>query len=413
MKSEKLNRILAVASTGLLALMLTPTIGAAQQLEDIKSSPPLTLRSQGSFYVDGSTVFVDAPYLAGSSSAGRPGNFMTNQMYVQFQKPVKTTAPYPIVFVHGCCLSGKTWETTPDGRMGWGEYFVRKGYDTYLVDQPGRGRSGFNPLQFAKVRVGDAPPNTTPNLLIGTDAFGWNTFRWGNYATRTPYPDERFPMKSVGVGPGSTLSFLSQVIADPTSTLPNVPAGCAGSGCIPPDPAAYWNAPAQMADLANRLGGAILVGHSQSSPYPTRAALQQGSTKVKGIIQLETGCFTNLTAAHIAILKKIPILIMEGDHYVQADGVTPQVKPPAACVTMMQQINGVGGDMTYIHLPALGIKGNSHMFMQDNNNLQVADIVMKWIDKHVKSKNGGHDHDDDHDDHDHDDHDHDDHGHHN
>jgi len=55
--------------------------------------------------------------------------------------------------------------------------------------------------------------------------------------------------------------------------------------------------------------------------------------------------------------------------------------------------------MTYIHLPALGIKGNSHMFMQDNNNLQVADIIMKWIDKNVKPKRSGNDHHDDDDDH--------------
>ena len=72
---------------------------------------------------------------------------------------------------------------------------------------------------------------------------------------------------------------------------------------------------------------------------------------MKGIVQLETGCFANLTADHINILKNIPILIIEGDHFLQADGVTPQPKPPASCVTMMDQINGAGGDMTYIHLP--------------------------------------------------------------
>jgi hypothetical protein len=154
-----------------------------------------------------------------------------------------------------------------------------------------------------------------------------------------------------------------------------------------------------MAVLAKKLKGAILVGHSQSSAFPTRAALQD-PTGVKGIIQLETGCFANLTTAEIDILKKIPILIIEGDHYVQADGVTPQVKPPAACVTQTAQINAAGGNMTYIHLPAIGIFGNSHMFMQDNNNLKIADIIIKWIDKNVKFKKG-HGHDDDDDDHHH------------
>ena len=39
-----------------------------------------------------------------------------------------------------------------------------------------------------------------------------------------------------------------------------------------------------------------------------------------------------------------------------------------------------------MYLPKLGIKGNSHMLMQDRNNLQLADMVIAWIDTHVESK---------------------------
>ena len=52
--------------------------------------------------------------------------------------------------------------------------------------------------------------------------------------------------------------------------------------------------------------------------------------------------------------------------------------------TEMQQINGAGGDMTFISLPAIGIHGNSHMMMLDHNNLQVADVIVEWIDRHVR-----------------------------
>jgi hypothetical protein len=393
------------------AVALLPTVAAAQQLKDVKSSNPLTLEGQGSFFVGGNTHAVPAPY-----AYSLPGNVMINQMYVEFMKPAKNGGEYPIIFVHGCCLSSKTWETTPDGRMGWNEYFVRKGFDTYMADQVGRARSGFNGLKYEIVRHGDAPASSQPEIRLATDAFAWNTFRFGNFATKTPWPDERFPMKTVGVGNGSTLDFYKQVIPDLYATLDTSPPGCTGGGCYTPLAAGFHDTSLAMSNLSNDLGGAILVGHSQSSTFPTRAALQQGSNGVKAIIQLETGCFDNLTAADIAKLKKIPILIIEGDHYVQADGVTPQAKPPAACVTQMNQINGAGGNMTYIHLPAIGIKGNSHMFMQDNNNLQIADLIIKWIDKNVKSRpgNGGHD---DHDDDDHGhghghDNDHDDHGHH-
>jgi len=37
-----------------------------------------------------------------------------------------------------------------------------------------------------------------------------------------------------------------------------------------------------------------------------------------------------------------------------------------------------------MHLPKYGQFGNSHMLMQDKNNLQVADLIMKWIDEHVE-----------------------------
>lgn len=42
--------------------------------------------------------------------------------------------------------------------------------------------------------------------------------------------------------------------------------------------------------------------------------------------------------------------------------------------------------MTFISLPKIGIHSNSHMFMQDKNNLQVADVIVKWIDHHVEHR---------------------------
>jgi len=38
-----------------------------------------------------------------------------------------------------------------------------------------------------------------------------------------------------------------------------------------------------------------------------------------------------------------------------------------------------------MHLPKMGIKGNSHMLMQDRNNLQLADLVLQWIDRHAET----------------------------
>jgi hypothetical protein len=244
----------AFASAALLALALAPTIAAAQEFQDIRRSLPLTLEGEGSFFIDGFTQSIAAKYLPPNDSQ-YGGKSMTNQMYVQFQKPLFKNGRLPLVIVHGCCLSSKSWQTTPDGRMGWEEYFVRKGFDTYLTEQVGRGRSGFNALQYQMVKLGDAPGSSNPGITIATDAFAWGVFRWGDFSTLTPFSDERFPMNTVGVGKNSTLTFYNQVIPDLNATLPNVPAGCYSGSCTPTDPAAVYSTPASMAKLANDLDG--------------------------------------------------------------------------------------------------------------------------------------------------------------
>ncbi len=86
--------------------------------------------------------------------------------------------------VHGATLTGKSWETTPDGRMGWDEYFVRKGHPVYVPDQVGRGRSGFNQAVFNNVRAGSTPPANQPVWLRFSDEGVWPNFRFGVKAWR-------------------------------------------------------------------------------------------------------------------------------------------------------------------------------------------------------------------------------------
>jgi pimeloyl-ACP methyl ester carboxylesterase len=69
--------------------------------------------------------------------------YFYGQMYVEIKIPAHQTHPYPIIMVHGGSMSGTNYTGTPDGREGWAQYFVRRGYAVYVVDQPGRGRSGF------------------------------------------------------------------------------------------------------------------------------------------------------------------------------------------------------------------------------------------------------------------------------
>jgi len=358
---QQRSRVFVFFSVAAFALLCS--MASAQSLNDVRApSEPLVLKAQGSFFVGGRQIFSDA---AGWNLIGLLGQFSSgdvtvDQMYVQFQIP-EHRRHVPIVFVHGCCLSSKTWETTPDGRMGWYEYFTRRGFPTYLAEQSGRARSGFNATIYNDVKEGLQPLTAQPPVLLGTAQFAWSVFRFGP-SLGTVWPDEQFPMDKVQqlykqVIPDLILTEVPSLTAEFVSPLTNNPTV------------------ANMAALARDLSGAILVGHSQSSVFPTQAVLK-GLPGIRGIIQLETGCLSNLTADEIAMMAKVPMLVVVGDHF-----ATPQ--PTPGCVTEMNQINAAGGDMSFIALPSVGLHGNSHMFMQDRNNLQVADIIIKWIDDHV------------------------------
>ena len=111
----------AVSSGLVLAFLLATSALAQSSRVDLKK--PLVIASQGSFFVGGEKKALPAPPAPPSGGRGGfgGGDVTVNQMYVQYQVPPNGSRHLPVVMVHGCCLSSKTWETTPDGRMGWDE----------------------------------------------------------------------------------------------------------------------------------------------------------------------------------------------------------------------------------------------------------------------------------------------------
>ena len=99
-------------------------------LASCSNSHVLQIAEQGSFAIGG-TILTD--------SLGR--QYHGDHAYVFYQKPVDARK-YPLVFAHGVGQFSKTWETTPDGREGFQNIFLRRGFSTYLVDQPRRGNAG-------------------------------------------------------------------------------------------------------------------------------------------------------------------------------------------------------------------------------------------------------------------------------
>jgi hypothetical protein len=282
-------------------------------------------------------------------------------MYVQYQIPPHGAQRTPVVMVHGCCLSSKTWETTPDGRMGWNEYFVRKNRPVYLADQVSRARSGFDGSTINAVKAGTAPPAQLPNVLMASHQTAWMVFRFGP-SFGAPFPDGQFPIEAVD-------ELYKQMIPDLNSTLPT------------PNPT--WK---NMAALAVKLKGAVLMGHSESGFFPEQAALIDPAG-VKGMISIEMPC-PAMGASQISALAKIPTLVMFGDHLgdVQSGGPVNWNTAFLGCQKFVQQVKDAGGDAEMMYLPERGIKGNSHMLMQDRNNLELADLLLAWIENHIESR---------------------------
>jgi hypothetical protein len=42
-------------------------------------------------------------------------------------------------------------------------------------------------------------------------------------------------------------------------------------------------------------------------------------------------------------------------------------------------VNSNGGDVTVVHLPEIGLTGNTHFIMSDLNNLEIAEHLSAWL----------------------------------
>ena len=148
----------------------------------------MVLARDGYFYVGGKTKVVDGH------------TYVVDQMYVDFRIPAQQTHPYPIVMVHGGTRSGTTYTGTPDGREGWAQYFVRRGYAVYVVDQPGRGRSGYSVEDYGPSHVADMEGGM--RRYLAQEKFNL----WPQAHLHTQWPGSGAPDDPVTIADGVELS---------------------------------------------------------------------------------------------------------------------------------------------------------------------------------------------------------------
>jgi hypothetical protein len=180
----------------------------------------------------------------------------------------------------------------------------------------------------------------------------WPNFRFG-VAPGAPFPDSQFPLTAVD-------ELAKQGV-------PDVSFG----GLPTPNPT--WKA---LSDLAGQLGGAVLMGHSQSGSFPLEAALLD-SRATRGLVLLEPGrCPADTDDHHRDNPTGLPTLPTWQARF-------------EACQALIARLRSAGGQAEMLDPTTRGIRGNSHMIMQDENHLQIADLVLQWIDERVTRRSAG------------------------
>ncbi|GHU56658.1 alpha/beta hydrolase [Bacteroidia bacterium] len=333
-----------------LSLLLVTLISACNQANTNTDTNLIVLQEQGSFAVGGTVLHENGQ------------TFHGDHAYVFYQVP-EDARKLPLVFLHGTMQFSKTWESTPDGREGFQNIFLRRGFATYLLDQPRRGDAGRSTV----------PATITP---VADEQNWFNIFRigvWPDYFEGVQFArDEETLNQYFRQITPNTGDYDLNVISDATAAL------------------------------FDKIGEGIFVTHSQGGGIGWVTAIK--SRNVRGIVSYEPGSgfvFPEgetpapvpssagaLEAVDIPMndfmkLTKIPIVIYYGDNIpVQpsdnsgADGWRARL---AMARLWAEVVNKHGGDVTVVHLPEIGIYGNTHFPFSDLNNVQIADLMSVWL----------------------------------
>jgi pimeloyl-ACP methyl ester carboxylesterase len=313
----------------------------------------MRIRAVGSFHVGGRSVTLgglperDMPIGGGDSSlrVDPNGDFEVEQMYAQYILLEEPKARYPMLMVHGGGLCGTTWETKPDGRPGWQQFFLQAGYDVYVSDAVERGRASW--ARYPEVFQSEP--------FFRTKKEAWETFRigpLGGYRTRP----------SMRIAEPGTLFPIEAFDQLAKQSMPRWPTNDAA---IQAAYDAYLRA----------VGPCVVVVHSQGGNFMLNAALHVPGT-IKAMVVIEPTGTPYHATADLSALKNVPILFVWGD-YVESNPFWKNTRDRVE--QFRQRMLELGGIADVLNLPAGGISGNSHMLMMDRNSDDIARMVQRWL----------------------------------
>jgi pimeloyl-ACP methyl ester carboxylesterase len=372
-----------VAMLGVIGAMAA-FVGPAQAGEE----GPLVIAKQGYFFAGGR---ID------SSIAGSP---MVGQMYVEYQIPHQLTHRYPVVMIHGGSQTGTNFTGTPDGREGWAQYFLRRGYAVYVVDQVARGRAAhwsnvYGPvtpprLDFVEQRfVAPERANLWPQAHLhtqwpGTAEPGDATFDQF-YASQVPsvvdFAKQQEINRDAGIalldkiGPAILLTHsqsgaMGWPIADARPNLVKAIVAVEPSG-PPVHDVEFKGAPQWFADAAKTkmsgLGEVPLSYDPPGAPEFVREEQPDAPDLVRCWVQKGP-------ARQLKNLKGIPVLVVmsEASYHASYDHCTAKY------------LRAAGVNTTFMKLADSNIRGNGHMMMLEKNNQQIAVAMMNWLNETLR-----------------------------
>ncbi|MEA2725286.1 MAG: hypothetical protein QOH59_3057 [Gemmatimonadales bacterium] len=353
-----------VGATGIEAFG-APQVQAqgASHKKPSKKKPPLILEERGMFWAGGD-------YLTRTQPGAENFKVLAGQAYVEYAIPhnKRRNAP-PIVLYPGGNLNGTHFLTTPDGREGWADFFLRRGYAVYIVDPPGRGRAGWSVDQFNLVRAGLASPASQPSLAQ------WDTDAWREWNQGPEFgvhgPHDPSCIGNDGRGAPPFTCHGDRFPTDPASLRHFLAAHA------PVGPTAGGETSSLVA-LLQRIGPAIYIGHSAGGSFGGGVANSRPEL-FKAMVGIEPAQTCNIaTNAVVAGITRVPTMSLHGINQAGRPNVPD-------CRAKYAEINAAGGNATFIDLIAdRGIWGNGHIMMWEDNSDEIAEVILDWIKANVK-----------------------------
>jgi pimeloyl-ACP methyl ester carboxylesterase len=344
---------------GLMAL--SAVIAGAASVRAQQSGQPLVIERQGSFAVGGSVSQQPGAYNNNAPTAAGQ-SFHGDHLYAAYQVPANAR-PLPVVMLHGAFQSGRSWETTPDGREGFQTLLLRRGFVTYVVDQPRRGRAGNSSV------AATLEPAPYDQLFFDQFRLGkWPAYFDNVQFDRSPATLDQF-LRSVTPNTGP---YEAAVVADAMSALFTT----TGPGILITH--SQGGGPGWLTAIRNPNVKVIVAFEPGSGFIFPEGEMPPAMPSAAGTLSPEAvprGDFEKLT--------RIPIVIYYGDNFptepTAERGQDNWRVRLAMAKLWVAAVNKHGGDARLVHLPEVGIRGNTHFLMSDLNNVQIADLVARFL----------------------------------